>query len=181
MIEYHVLIDLIDYNYQQSYFASFMRKDFLFILLVGCVGAFLSCNQHTAEEATDAPLLWSSKDTIIIWTTDADLSTRKRLYTPEDSIDIPEPLLNGINELWPEAGLFVKGQKHDTLIVGLQHENWLTDEIGNEGAESFLSFASMNLLEMKGINHIHFDLTPGMHAAAETWEDSDFADWRMSK
>ncbi|MFN9709799.1 MAG: hypothetical protein ACK55K_00105 [Bacteroidota bacterium] len=158
-----------------------MREAFLFMACIGFVGTFLSCNQIADEETTDTPFLWSSKDTVIVWSTDADQSTRKRLFVPEDSINIAEPILNGINELWPEAGIFLKGQKNDTLLVGLQNENWLTNEIGNEGAESFLSFAAMNLLELKGINHIYFDLTPGVHAGAETWEDRDFADWKTGK
>jgi hypothetical protein len=139
--------------------------------------AILSCNQKDESES-DEGMLWNKNDTIVVWTSEPNKEIKKRLFQPEDSINIPEPLVNGINELWPEAGLFVKGQRIDTLIVGLQNENWLTDEIGNEGAASFLSFAALNLLELKGINRIYFDLTPGVHAGAETWEDSDFADWK---
>ena len=151
----------------------------VFFILISLFVVACSSNDEGAEYK-ERPL-WSRTDTIILWSSDAELSIRKRLFVPEDSINIAEPILNGINELWPEAGIFLKGQKNDTLLVGLQNENWLTNEIGNEGAESFLSFAAMNLLELKGINHIYFDLTPGVHAGAETWEDTDFADWKTGK
>ena len=152
-----------------------MRIVFLLILISAIV---ISCSSNKEEaESTERPS-WSSADTIIIWSSDADQSTRKRLFIPDDSINITEPLINGINELWPEAGVYKKEQRNDTLIIGLRNETWLTDEIGNEGAEAFLSFAALNLLELKGINHIFFDIQPGVHAGADSWEDQDFADWK---
>jgi hypothetical protein len=144
---------------------------------------FLSCNSNQQEagmEEKEVPV-WSDRDTIIIWSVDAEKNMRTRIFTPEDSIDNVAPLINGIHKLWPEATLFVSGQRADTLIVGLRNEKWLTDEIGNEGAESFLSFASLNLLELKGVNHIYFNITPGTHAGSDTWEDSDFADWKEGR
>ena len=138
----------------------------------------IACGSDEEEKEYKERPLWSRTDTIIIWTSDAELSTRKRLFVPEDSIDIAEPIFNGINELWPEAGVYTKGQRNDTLIIGLRNETWLTDQIGNDGAEEFLSFTAMNLLELKGVNHIYFYLIPGVHAAADTWEDQDFADWK---
>ena len=154
----------------------FMRISVLFLMITA-----ISCGTDEEEKNTLEKPLWSQSDTIIIWTTDASQSIRKRLFVPEDSINIPEPLINGINDLWPEAGIYSKGRRNDTILVGLRNENWLTDQIGNEGAEAFLSFSAMNLLELKGINHIYFDLRPGVHAGADTWEDQDFADWKEVK
>ena len=138
-----------------------------------------ACNSSEKEEGADDKPSWQKTDTLIIWSADADNETRQRLFKPDDSIPIPEPLINGIHQTWPEAGVYIKGQRVDTLIIGLKNESWLTDQIGNEGAESFLSFAAMNLLEMKGINYIYFDLLPGMHAGVDTWGDDDFADWKI--
>lgn len=157
-----------------------MRKQFLLYI---CIFSFIACNynQKEAEEEEKEVSVWSDRDTIIIWSVNADKSIRKRIFAPEDSIDKAAPLINGIYTLWPEAELFVHGQRSDTLIVGLRNERWLTDEIGNEGAESFLSFASLILLELKGVNHIFFNITPGIHAGSDTWEDIDFADWKEGK
>ena len=152
-----------------------MRLSFLLIMISAIV---ISCSSNEDKaESTERPS-WSSTDTIIIWSSDADESTKKRLFIPEDSVNIPEPIINGINNLWSEAGVYNKGQRNDTLIIGLRNETWLTDQIGNEGAEAFLSFAAINLLELKGVNHIYFDVRPGVHAGADTWEDQDFADWK---
>ena len=152
-----------------------MRIIFLLILISAIV---ISCSSNKEEaESTERPS-WSSADTIIIWSVDAEQFTRKRIFIPEDSINIPEPLMNGINNLWPEAGVYTKGKRNDTLIVGLRNEIWLTDQIGSDGAEAFLSFAALNLLELKGVNHIFFDVQPGVHAGADTWEERDFTDWK---
>ena len=145
----------------------------LMIFLAGCV---LSDN----EEGSDNKLSWQKTDTLIIWSVDVANETRQRVFKPEDSVSIPEPLINGIHQMWPEAGVYIKGQRSDTLIIGLKNESWLTDQIGNEGAESFLSSAAMNLLEMQGVNHIYFDIHPGMHAGADTWENIDFAYWKIT-
>ena len=148
----------------------------VFVLLIS---AFLISCSSNEEEADSAEIpSWNPKDTVIIWSADANQSTRKRLFMPEDSINMAEPLINGIHDLWPEAGVYKKDQRNDTLVIGLRNETWLTDQIGNEGAEAFLSFAALNLLELKGVNHIYFDIKPGVHAAADTWEDQDFADWK---
>ena len=148
-------------------------------LLIIIAAFLISCRSNEDEAESAERPSWSRTDTVIIWSVDADHPSRKRLFTPEDSINIAEPLLNGINDLWPEAGIYFKGKRNDTLLVGLKNESWLTDQIGNEGAEAFLSFAALNLLELKSINHIFFDLKPGMHAGADTWEDQDFADWKL--
>jgi hypothetical protein len=153
------------------------------LLYVTVFSFFLSCNcnqQKVGGEENEVPV-WSDRDTIIIWSVDAEKNIRTRIFTPEDSIDNAAPLINGIHKLWPEAALFVSGQRADTLIVGLRNEKWLSDEMGNEGAESFLSFASLNLLELKGVNHIYFHITPGTHAGSDTWEDSDFTDWKEGR
>lgn len=146
----------------------------LMILLAGC-------DLSDKEEGSDNKLSWQKTDTLIIWSVDAANETRQRVFKPDDSVSIPEPLINGIHQMWPEAGVFIKGQRTDTLVVGLKNESWLTDQIGNEGAEAFLSFAALNLLEMKNINHVYFDITPGMHAASDTWQDDDFVDWKVIK
>ncbi|MFN9114203.1 MAG: hypothetical protein ACK5XN_29400 [Bacteroidota bacterium] len=150
----------------------------IFNLLIIVAAFVISCNSNEDKAESEERPPWNRTDTVIIWSADADQSTRKRLFMPQDSINIAEPLINGINDLWPEAGVYTKGQRNDTLIIGLRNETWLTDQIGNDGAEEFLSFTAMNLLELKGVNHIYFDLIPGVHAAADTWEDQDFADWK---
>lgn len=144
------------------------------ILLAGC-----DQSEKEEKDVSDQERSWQKTDTLIIWSTDAEKETCKRLFRPEDSVNIPEPLLNGIQQTWPEAGVYIKGQRGDTLVIGLKNESWLTDQIGNEGAESFLSFTALNLLELKNINHVFFDITPGMHATADTWEDQDFSEWKM--
>jgi hypothetical protein len=157
-----------------------MRKQFLqYSFLFSIIAC--NCNQNNAGSEDKEGSVWSDRDTIILWSVDAEKNIRTRIFTPEDSIDKATPLINGIHTLWPEARLFVSGQRSDTLIVGLRNERWLTDEIGNEGAESFLSFASLNLLELKGVNHIYYNITPGTHAGSDTWESSDFADWKEGK
>jgi hypothetical protein len=159
-----------------SYCTLIIVMKIILLFIIAC-----NCNRQQAGKDEDSSSYWSDRDTIIIWSVDAEKNMRTRIFTPEDSIDNAAPLMNGIHKLWPEARLFVSGQRSDTLIVGLRNERWLTDEIGNEGAESFLSFASLNLLELKGVNHIFFNIIPGTHAGSDTWESSDFADWKEGK
>ena len=148
-----------------------------FFLLINA--AFLiSCSSDEKNVETSERPSWNLTDTVIIWSADVNQSARKKIFIPDDSVNIPEPIINGINGMWPEVGIYAKGLRNDTLIIGLRNEHWITDQIGNEGAETFLSFVAMNLLELKGVNHIYFDVRPGVHAGPDTWEDEDFADWK---
>jgi hypothetical protein len=151
---------------------------------VALVFLMMACNSvdsDGAKQQPDEPLkeqTWFDTDTLIVWNCDAATETRSRIFKPDDSISIPQPFINGINRTWPEAKLLLLAIKSDTISVTIDNEQWLNNKSGNSGAEQYLSFAAMNLLEIKGIQFVQFEIKRGMHAGPSLWKASDFKDWK---
>lgn len=142
-----------------------------------------SCNNEASSDknkATDAtpPQQWLATDTILVWDCNADERTRKKIFSPKDSVTVAEALINGVNKTYAEVKLKFDHISNDTLFVTIPKAEWLTDRVGSAGAEQYLTFAALNLLETKGVNHVDFIFASGAHARAATWTDLDFADWK---
>lgn len=151
-----------------------MRTFGLYILLL----LIHACGQRSSTQETENDEKWFDTDTLLIWNCDAASETRNKIYRPKDSIPIIQPVINGINQIWPEGKLMVDHQNNDTLNVRLADPLWLTERIGNTGAEQYLTFSAMNLLEIKGIKVVCFVLPEGTHASSSCWDSRDFSDWK---
>jgi hypothetical protein len=146
---------------------------FLFVMLM-----LFSCKEKTNSNQTDDSSRWFDTDTLLIWNADASTESRKKIYRLKDSLTIVQPVINGINQTWPEGKLVIESRKDDTLKVRSDEPDWLTEKIGNTGAEQYLCFAAMNLLEVKGVRVVCFILPQGSHAAPGCWSNEDFRDWK---
>jgi hypothetical protein len=153
-----------------------MRNFFLYFLLL----LIYACGEHSSTADADNVEKWFDTDTLMIWNSDAESETRNKIYQPKDSIPLIQPLINGINQAWPEGKLMMDRQSRDTLHVRLGDSLWLTEKIGNAGAEQYLTFAAMNLLEIKGVRVVCFILPEGSHASSSCWNKRDFIDWKES-
>ena len=172
-----MIYDHLNYNYSpifsKSYFVTLsMQKCFLYFLLL----AFCACSDSSTKTSQEEK--WFETDTLLIWNTDADSESKTKIYQPKDSMTLVQPVLNGINQTWPEAKLMIDRQTADTLHVRLADPLWLTEKIGNAGAEQYLTFASINLLEIKGVKVVCFILPEGSHASSSCWRKEDFSDWK---
>ena len=148
------------------------------------VALVVACNNEASKEpgAADAtpPQQWFVTDTVIVWDCSAEDKDRKKIFSPRDSVTVPEALINGVNKTYSEIKIEFDRLTADTLFVKIPNATWLTDRAGNTGAEQYLSFAALNLLETKGVKYVHFDFTPGVHARPSTWSMTDFSDWTLN-
>ena len=154
-------------------------------LLCLCFFSFLACGTHKDDNKgtnTGLPLQqWFVNDTVLVWNCDAVSQTRIRIFLPADSVPLVAPFINGINKTWPEPQLELVALHSDTVEVTLKNPSWLTGKSGNMGAEQYLSFAALNLLEAKGVKYVHFNIPRGAHAGASVWSSADFADWTTTE
>jgi len=153
-------------------------KNHLFLFLLF---ALFACEEKKKNGAQDDTARWFDTDTLILWDADASTESRKKIYRLKDSLNIVQPVINGINQTWPEGRLMFHSRNYDTLRVRPSDPEWLTEKIGNTGAEQYLSFAAMNLLEVKGVRVVCFVLPQGSHAAPGCWTNRDFSDWKENR
>lgn len=145
------------------------------LFLFACKGKQIKDDAAEAQQAAD----FSDSDTIIVWNCNAENETRSRILQDNDSIENILPLINGINSIYPEMQLRFDAISNDTLIVELTESKLLINQIGSSGAEQYLCFAAMNLLEAKGVHFIKFSLPEGAHAKTSVWSSTDFKDWKL--
>ncbi len=155
-----------------------------YLLLLSVVAVLFGCNNEASKESdvvadVNQPQQWFETDTVVIWDCSAEDDMRKRIYAPLDSVTVAQALINGVNKTYSEIKLQYDKQVADTLFVKIADATWLTERAGNSGAEQYLSFAALNLLETKAVNFVHFNFTPGVHARPATWSNKDFADWKV--
>lgn len=155
-----------------------------YLLFVFLVAAIIACNNQSsgdkdARADVHEPQQWFATDTVVIWDCSAADEMRKRIYSPLDSVTVAQALLNGVNKTYGEIKLEFDRISADTLYVTITDASWLTERAGNSGAEQYLSFAALNLLETKAVNFVHFQFTPGVHARPTTWSKNDFDDWKI--
>ncbi|RXK60714.1 hypothetical protein ESA94_09635 [Lacibacter luteus] len=156
-----------------------------YLLLLFFIAAVLACNNEASKEQdaklsneVNQPQQWFATDTVVVWDCSAEDKTKKRIYAPIDSVTEPKALINGVNKTYSEIKLEFDHLSGDTLFVKIPAAEWLTERAGNSGAEQYLSFAALNLLETKAIRYVHFDFTAGVHARPTTWSGKDFSDWK---
>lgn len=145
------------------------------LFLFACKGKQIKDDTAEAQQAAD----FSDSDTIIVWNCNAGNETRSRILQNDDSIQNILPLINGINNTYPEMQLRFDAISNDTVLVVLVEGKLLVNQMGSSGAEQYLSFAAMNLLEAKGIRYVKFSLPEGAHATTSVWNKKDFADWKI--
>lgn len=155
-----------------------------YLLLLSFVTVIIGCNNEASKEPdvvseVNQPQQWFVTDTVVVWDCSADDAMRKRIYAPIDSVSVPQALINGVNKTYSEIKLEFDRMAADTLYVKIPNASWLTERAGNSGAEQYLSFAALNLLEAKDVNYVHFDFVAGVHAKPSTWSDKDFSDWKL--
>lgn len=155
-----------------------------YLLTLCLVALVVACNNEASNEtkaAADAepPQQWFVTDTVIVWDCSAETKEKKRIYAPLDSVSVPQALVNGVNKTYGEIKLVFDRISTDTVFIKIPDAMWLTDRAGNSGAEQYLSFAALNLLETKGVHYVHIDFTAGVHARPATWSSKDFKDWKL--
>ena len=155
-----------------------------YLLTLCLVALVVACNNEASNErkaAADAepPQQWFVTDTVIVWDCTAEMKEKKKIFAPKDSVTVPQAFVNGVNKTYSEIKMVFNRISTDTVYINIPDATWLTDRAGNSGAEQYLSFAALNLLETKGVHYVHFDFTAGEHARPATWSRKDFNDCKL--
>jgi len=166
---------------------------FKFILILALI-LFLSCTGNNSEQdilLEDSTIQVDisknpDKDFLVddnlIWSADFDsakgdfvLMQHKKVST--DTLT-PEKLIKEINIVWPDILLVFKKISNDTVYVAIPNSHYLTQSIGSSGAANYISSATFNLTELRGIKFVNFDFEEGDHVAPGTKSRNDFKNYR---
>jgi len=79
--------------------------------------------------------------------------------------------LNGEN---PKIQIVLNQISNDTAFVKINDSEFLTEQCGTAGANSYLASVIYNLTEFKNIEYVNFDFELGDHAAPGTYSRTDF-------
>ena len=128
----------------------------LFVTLI------ISCNQKIESNKT--------------WTVEFD-TISSNFYMKETN-SVKSRTLNQViemlNEQNPQIQIELGKTSNDTAYVIIENSDFLTQQCGTAGADSYLASVIYNLTEFKNIERVNFDFELGDHAVPGTYSKKDF-------
>lgn len=165
-------------------------KKFTFLMLAA---VWFSCNsKKTApvvdgeEEIITADSTVSENPTIIynpdsrlyIWRAGFDYKKRKN-ETASPAILQVDSLIKGLNEFHENVLLEKVKQSGDTLYTTIKDAEYLTQQMGSTGAETYLADVILNLTAIPGVKYVNIDLKAGDHMNPGTWSADNFKNYKQ--
>lgn len=128
----------------------------LFVLLI------ISCNQQTESNK--------------IWTVEFDTVTSSFYMKETNSLKSQtlNQVIEMLNEQNPQIQIELGKTSNDTAHVKIENSDFLTQQCGTAGADSYLASVVYNLTEFKNIECVNFDFELGDHAVPGTYSRNDF-------
>lgn len=111
-----------------------------------------------------------------IWTIEFDIET-SNFYMKETNSLKPQTLnqvIDRLNEQNPNIQIELCKTSNDTAYVKIENSDFLTQQCGTAGADSYLASVVYNLTEFKNIECVNFDFELGDHAVPGTYSRKDF-------
>ena len=161
-----------------------MKKYFAPVLLLPLI---FSCHQgktdteitppDTTKASVKTDTVDTYKDTHYFWAADFSGKTGFAMIRsrpiPADSLSA-EKILQTLNETYPDIKLSFVRMSGDSLFIKTADGNYLANQSGSTGAESYLAEVTYNLTEIKGVNFVHIAFLKGNHASPGTYSRTDF-------
>jgi len=164
-----------------------MRKLFI------CSGLILmlSCNNNTPDsvfETTDTTFIamdsgaYAIEEPItfknLIWipvydSAKGDYSLKQQRKVSADTLSA-EKLIKEINASWDGIRMEFNKISHDTIFVAIPKSEVLTQQMGSNGAESYLYSSTYILTELPKMKFVNYDFREGDHLAPGTYKRADF-------
>lgn len=156
------------------------------LVLVFTVMVIFSCNTKqpdkvvtpvdtTAAVAVDTAI--ANTDSHYFWYGDAETKDGfgmiKSRPLPPDSLN-EASIIGLLNDLYPEIPLSFTKISHDSIFLKIRKSAYLSNQLGNTGAEQYISEVTYNLTELKGINFVNISFKKGDHASPGTYSRTDF-------
>jgi hypothetical protein len=150
---------------------------------------FIACNNNDATTDSD------NEDTVVaddganlappdrlIWISDFDTVTGEFYLKQQRTINTdtlnPATMINDLNAAWDDIKLVLVKVSGDTLYVSIPDSEYLGQQMGSAGAQSYMASTTYNLTELKGIKYITYDMQPGDHASPGTFSRKSFENYR---
>jgi spore germination protein GerM len=83
-------------------------------------------------------------------------------------------MIQMLNEKNPQIQIELVKTSNDTAFVKIEKSDFLTQQCGTAGADSYLASVVYNLTEFKNIECVNFDFELGDHAVPGKYSRNDF-------
>lgn len=127
------------------------------------------------EESAAAPdrLIWISDfDTV-----SGEFVLKQQRNIPADTLTAAA-MISDLNAAWDNIRLVLVKTSHDTLYVSIPDSEYLGQQMGSAGAQSYMASTTYNLTELKGIKYVNYDMQQGDHASPGTYSRKSFENYR---
>jgi hypothetical protein len=118
----------------------------------------------------------------LVWVPDFDtvkgefyLRQQRKLTT--DTL-APATMISDLNATWDDIKLVLVKVSNDTLYVSIPDSEYLGQQMGSAGAQSYMASTTYNLTELKGIKYVTYDMQPGDHVSPGTYSRKSFENYR---
>jgi hypothetical protein len=139
----------------------------------------VEATEDSVAIATDADLAPGDR---LIWISDFD-TTKGEFFMRQvrtviaDSLQ-PAALVANINAAWDSVELKFDRVSHDTIYVSIPESEYLSQQMGSAGAQSYMASTTFNLTELKGVQYVTYSMTPGDHVSPGTFSRQSFENYR---
>ena len=175
-------IDFLEPEYQKL-----NDNDYQLIFIEGFDGPYLMWTSKDKKWKIDHPLFpdnWtetkSDNREVIeskkIWSVEFDTVSSNFYVKGTNSLkaQTPNQVIEKLNGENPRIQIKLNKISNDTAYVQIDDSEFLTQQCGTSGADSYLASVIYNLTEFKNIGYVNFEFELGDHATPGTYSRADF-------
>jgi len=144
----------------------------------------VSCQSDTSKKslekqaADSASLADQSKTLVVPWTVELNDSTHLMEIKKNPAANMTNlsylDLVDALNYKYPQIKLEWVKQDGIKAYVKIADANYLTSEMGSEGARAYIAEVTFSLTELGGISEVDFSFKEGDHARPGVYKRGDF-------
>lgn len=155
-----------------------MRSYFILLLLL------ISCNSEetntTVEEkgSADSSIVYAPEN-VYIWSVDSDSMTKIKNPVVKPEYYNVDTIIKGLNFQYPEIQLKKIKLVNDTLYLGIDDAEYLTQRIGSSGPVFYKANVYFNFTAIPGISYVNLDFKEGDHARPGILTLEDFKHYKQ--
>lgn len=129
----------------------------------------LSCNSGDTDttveeiESTDSSIVYAPEK-LYIWSVDSDSMTKIKNPVVKPEYYNVDTIIKGLNFQYPEIQLKKIKQSNDTLYLGIDDAEYMTQRMGSSGPVFYMANVYFNFTAIPGISYVYLDFTEGDHA-----------------
>jgi hypothetical protein len=138
-----------------------------------------SNNKYEEEIATKSEALSDLGKTLVVpWIVELNDSSQMMEIKRNPEANLfnlgPQDMVDALNLKYPQIKLEWVKQEGKRAIIKIEDANYLTRELGTEGASAYLAELTYSITELKGIEEIELKFEEGDHACPGVYRREDF-------